>query len=80
MAKKIPDKIPEKTPDILPMTQVQLSGQNQSFLDKVCREFREELLRAQQKRGDGRITLDAHLSGGQINGIGKVRNEWQFRL
>ena len=72
---------PAQTPPAttLPMNG-SLSSQNESALAAAIRRFRELLLDAQQHRAEGRVIMDAFLSGGQCTRAINVRPQWSERL
>lgn len=69
---------PSMAPIAIPVPALTLT--NQSILDRAVRALREELLVLQQKRADGRLTIDLHLAGGVLNGIWHVKTDWTGRV
>jgi len=64
-----------KREQVTTMPTVQLSGQNESAYGVVCRRFREELMAAQNRRGDGHLTIAIQINSGQANPRPKVKYE-----
>ncbi len=53
-------------PATIPMTLAILSPNNDQFLTNILREIREEALRAQQRRMDGRMVIEINVSSGNL--------------
>jgi len=90
MAKRKTDRTADTQEIIIPHTPTgprlaqpmngSLSSQNESALAAAIRRFRELLLDAQQHRAEGRVIMDAFLSGGQCTRAINVRPQWSERL